>query len=126
MNRDDLARIGAVVGVEYLPQAAHCEQRIRGKNELDVSDLVEANSVLAGNGSAGVNTSVHDVAHRPMNPLTFIGIVSVVRDVRMKVSVSRVEDVADCQPIRICDLRNSFQYLREFRPRNKLSRAGRE
>src|SRR5262245_61273233 len=83
--RDHLARIRATVRVEHISESAHRRERLIGEDEMHVLELVEADAVFAGDGTARVHTRGHDLPHRRMNARLLVGIVGVVADIRVQV-----------------------------------------
>src|SRR5450759_1186345 len=101
VNRNDLPRIRPPLRIEHRAQLAHGVERALGKDGFHVSHLVEPNTVLTRDAAARIDACLHDLGHRLVHSLAFDRIVRAVGDVRMKISVTRVKDVAydDAVPV---------------------------
>jgi hypothetical protein len=66
---------------------------------------------------AGIDAGVHYLLHGEVYALALVGVVGVVGNVRMKISVAGVEDIAYVNAVCRRNSRNRSQHVRETRTR---------
>src|SRR5690349_7387654 len=70
--------------------------------------------MLASDRAAGIDTRTHDLAHRVVDALRFVGVVCVIRDIRMQIAVARMEDVTDLHAIPLADFIDALENFGEL------------
>src|SRR2546423_11322057 len=104
--------------IEYAAQLAHGVERSLGKDRFHVTHLVEPNSMLTGDASAGVNARLHDLSHCLVNSLALGRIIGAVGNVGMKISVAGVEDIANHHAVLLTDGVDGGENLWQLRSRD--------
>src|ERR1700722_19862330 len=96
--REYLARIEQAVRVEGAFQPLLLIEVILVEHGVHEIALLDADSVLAGQNAADVNTQPEDLRAKRLRPVEFPRLVGVIENERMKVAVAGVKDVGDPQP----------------------------
>src|SRR5674476_730324 len=117
VHGNDLARVCATFGIEDVAQRAHRAKRGWREQRLHVRQLVQTNTVFAGDRAAGVDAGLHDLRHRGVYARRLVRVVRVVADVRVHVAVASMEDVADVHAIARADAMNFREHGGQFRSR---------
>ena len=117
MYGDNLAGVGPAVGVEDLTESALCGQRLGGRNEIHVFELVQAHTMLACDGATGVHADAHDFPHRAGYAGRLVGVVGSIRDVRVQIAVTGVKHIAHREAIAHCYLMDASQHITQPRAR---------
>ena len=76
-------------------QPIHRVQLRRAEHQGHVSNLVQADAVFSGNRSPGGDAQMHDLRTSLLHTFDLIRITSVKQQVRMEISISRVEEVRE-------------------------------
>ena len=74
--------------------------------------------MFARDASTGIDTGFHDLTHRFVHARGFVRVVGIVWNVRMKISVASVEDIANCDTILGCNRGDLLEHFSELRPWN--------
>ncbi len=88
-------------------------------HQRHVTPLVDPDAVLACDRAADIDTQLHDLTRRALHPRELLGVLAVEEDVRVKIAVTRVEDVRDIQTVASPDFLDASQDLGQARPRHR-------
>ena len=117
-QRNYLARIAQSRRIESRAHAHHRVHVIVGKNQPQVTALVQAYSVLAGNRAAGAHAGFHDLASGLPHALKIVAAAQVKTDQGMQVAVAGMKDVRELQIILFRDAIGFGEHLGQTRARH--------
>src|SRR3954452_16459453 len=100
---DHLARVAQPLRVEEVAQPAHLGEVVLGEQPLHVADLLEADAVLAGEGSAHLHHQLEDLVAGGPHPVDHPRLALVIEHHRVQVAVASVEHVGDQHPVALGD-----------------------
>src|SRR5262249_29424400 len=112
---EDLARIAEATRIESLAQLAHEGEIGLAEDQRHVAPLRTPYPARAGTGPADLGADLEDLAACLDHARFFTRNARIVEDVRMQVTVTRVEDVAHAKAVRRRDLVHPRQHLWEPR-----------
>src|SRR5581483_4460130 len=115
-RRQQLPRVAEPDRVERAAQPLHRLEVVGAEEERHRADLVDADSVLAGQRAAGLDTGLEDRLRQLPGALRLALDARVVEDERVQVAVAGVEDVPDAQPVLALQVCDPAEHLRQLRP----------
>lgn len=112
--RHDFPGVGAFVGVKDRSEGAHGVESVRCKQLFNIGEFIQPNTMFAGDGSTSGNAESHDFLHGLMDPLRFVGVVGVVGNIGVKISVAGVKNIADVELLFSSNFLNPLKKVSEL------------
>ena len=115
-GRHHLPRIAEACSVERVLHGPEGFQLLTTEDQGHGLELVQAHSMLAGDRAAGLDAHLEDLAPRRLDPLGLIRVGHVEDDVRVQVSVPRMEEVGQGEPVPSGHRLDAGEQIRKCRP----------
>src|SRR6266850_3870361 len=114
----DLAGVQESIGIEHSFDAHHRVEIRFGEDQIHKLLLLEADAVLAAEGSANADTQLHDFFAHAENFVDPIGMAAIKKDEWMKVSIPGVKHIRHTQAIPLRHSIDRGENLRQTGSRN--------
>ena len=107
--RKDLARIQQAIRIEGAFEALLLLEVILVEHRTHKVTLLNSNAVLARQNAADLDAKLEDFAPELFCLLQFTGVVGIIEDQRMQISIACMKDVGDTEAVMLGHLVHALQ-----------------